>query len=286
MPRSSFPLSLIQMLRSGRYQTQSGLAAPLRPLSGDPYFSVCADGTSLSDHVGLASHLGPAITIYPQFLPAPLLPVGHEEKNKARMQPSANTSHHLCVCPAQFQRFQVYCEGVSEAAGGSVKVYLYTYHSVGDANFSQQHDDRLVRVLRRVRYNFSRYLTTARIRIREKDEDTGILNWDVERDENALIMDSLMKVLELVLQEKSTDAVMLTRVDRRRRDPRTLANVRWNVTDVAQREGVNSLKREKRPYDPFFALPIKHVELFIPVFEDVAVNIFNSMPIRARCFRL
>jgi len=95
-----------------------------------------------------------------------------------------------------------------------------------------------------------------------------------------------MKVLELVLQEKSTDAVMLTRVDRRRRDPRTLANVRWNVTDVAQREGVNSLKREKRPYDLVFALPIKHVELFIPVFEDVAVNIFNSMPIRARCFRL
>ncbi|CAK0808275.1 unnamed protein product, partial [Prorocentrum cordatum] len=73
--------------------------------------------------------------------------------------------------------------------------------------------------------------------------------------------DRLVRVLRP--DKKSIDAVVLTRFDLKLREPITLANVRWNVTNAAHKEGEDSWKREKRLSDLFFILPIEHVEAFI-----------------------
>jgi hypothetical protein len=157
--------------------------------------------------------------------------------------------------------------GPLEAAGAAVKTYFHTYRS-GDDKSSQQRDDRLVDLLRPARYDFASYSTGARIRDDDDDEDEDEAEDTFMRDgedgESSLIVDSFIKVLEMVLQdEESIDAVILARFDVRYRDPITALNVRWNVTNAAHREGPDSWAREKRLSDLFFVLPIEHVKTFI-----------------------
>jgi len=186
------------------------------------------------------------------------------------------------ICSDFFSNVDTHREmlvGPLEAAGASVKTYFHTYQSGGDALLSQQRDDRLVRVLRPARYNFSNHLAGTRIR-RDQDEDEHgdeqNLDSDVEDGLSSLIVDSIIKVLELVLQDKkSIDAVVLTRFDLKLREPITLANVRWNVTNAAHKEGEDSWKREKRLSDLFFILPIEHVEAFIQALRISATHPYH-----------
>lgn len=166
-----------------------------------------------------------------------------------------------------------------------MKTYFHTYHS-GDDEASQQRDDRLVQLLSPARYEFAAHSEGQRVPFEspgdgdDEDDDDIWKGKDFKDEEGYLmIVDSFIKVLELVLQDKaSIDAVVLTRFDLRFRAEITGLNVRWNVTNGAHREGLNSWKNEKRISDLFFVIPIRHVEAFIESLKISATNPLHHRP--------
>jgi len=128
-----------------------------------------------------------------------------------------------------------------------VKTY---FHSYVDANCSQR-DQRLLRELSPVRHEFSNeYLPR--------------------------IVDSFIKVLDLVLQDKSEiDAIVLTRFDLRYRAPITSFSVKWNATNVAHKDLRSKWEGREVTSDVFYVLPIGHVEPLIDALNQSA-NFENS----------
>lgn len=127
-----------------------------------------------------------------------------------------------------------------EAEGSSVKTYFHSYRDAA----CPQRDERLVRELAPARHEFS----------------DGHL---------PLIVDSYIKVLQLVLQdEQDIDAVVLSRFDLRYRSPITSLNVQWNVTNVAHREGEKSWATQRKLSDLFFVIPIGHVRPLIHALKE------------------
>jgi len=178
-----------------------------------------------------------------------------------------------------------------QAAGSSVKTYFHTYRS-GDDEASQQRDDRLVQLLSPARYKFAGHSEGERLPLEdpgdgddEDVDDAGAMEAEGFEDgedwssRTSSIVSSFIKVLELVLQDKeSIDAVVLTRFDLRFRAEITALNVRWNVTNGAHREGLNSWNNEKKVSDIFFVIPIGHVETFIQSLKISATNPLHHRP--------
>jgi hypothetical protein len=168
-----------------------------------------------------------------------------------------------------------------------VKTYFHTYQS-GDDEASRQRDERLVQLLSPARYEFATYSEGARVPLEnpgdgdDDDYDEGDIRAEEDsKDEESsqLIVDSFIKVLELVLQDKeSIDAVVLTRFDLQFRAEITALNVRWNVTNGAHREGLHSWEGEKKISDIFFVIPIGHVETFIESLKISATNPLHHRP--------
>jgi len=128
------------------------------------------------------------------------------------------------------------------AAGSVVKTY---FHSYVDANCSQR-DQRVLRELNPTRHEFSKeYLPR--------------------------IVDSFIKVLELVLQDKDDiDAVVLTRFDLRYRAPITSFNIDWGATNVAHKDLRSNWEGREVISDVFYVLPIGHVQTLIDVLNQSA----------------
>jgi len=101
-------------------------------------------------------------------------------------------------------------------------------------------------------------------------------SWKGRYENRSFIVDSFIKVLELVLLDKdSIDAVVLTRFDLRFRAEITALNVMWNVTNAAHKEGPDTWEQEGRLSDLFFVLPIGHVETFIESLKVSATRPHN-----------
>jgi hypothetical protein len=127
------------------------------------------------------------------------------------------------------------------AAGTSVKTYFHTYVDTD----CPQRDERLVRELDPARYEF-------------------------QQKRLPRIVDSLIRVLELVLQdEQEIDAVVMTRFDLRYRVPITSLNVDWNATNLAFHDVSPMWKARQSVSDLLFILPVKHVR---PLIQSLNVS--------------
>jgi hypothetical protein len=133
------------------------------------------------------------------------------------------------------------------AAGATVKIY---FHSYVDANCSQR-DQRLLRVLNPVRHEFAKEYMPR-------------------------VVDSFIKVLELVFQDKNDiDAIVLTRFDLRYRAPITSFNVNWGATNVAHKDLRSKWEGREVISDILYVLPIGHVQPLIDALNRSA-NSENS----------
>lgn len=132
--------------------------------------------------------------------------------------------------------------------GATVRTYFHSYND----RACPQRDARLLRALRPARYEFS-------------------------EEHLPLIVDSYIKVLELVLQdEEDVDAIVLTRFDLRYRAEITEINLDWNKTNVAHREGEKSWKTQGKLSDLFFVLPVTHARPLIRALKESAIRHRNG----------
>jgi hypothetical protein len=189
---------------------------------------------------------------------------------------------HPLICSDAFHNLDSHTKQIVEplqATGASVKTYFHTYQS-GDDEASRQRDERLVQLLSPARYEFAAHSEGERVPLEIPGDGDDYDEDDTRAEEDSqMIVDSFIKVLELVLQDKeSIDAVVLTRFDLQFRAEITALNVRWNVTNGAHREGSHSWDSEKKISDIFFVIPIGHVETFIESLKISATNPLHHRP--------